>query len=639
MWGIGSIFCSRMILTCPPHFLSPLSLTRNNIKMSFFELHLYHNLYYSASLSGPHVEYPQPKLPQFVHANVIKNGTVEHLHVSNYLLHLYVKSHDLFHAHTLFDEIPERDVRSWTMLISGLVQVGCYGMALVTFSKMQKEGVMPNQFTFSSVLKCCSRVNEVRMGKAIHGWILSNGILLDVTLENSILDVYVKCGSFDCAKTFFELMSGRDTVSWNIMINGYIQIGNMENALSLFRRLPIKDIASWNTIIDGHLQIGSQRIAMELLYQMVKGGPAFNRVTFSIALVLASSLTVLELGRQIHSRLLRIGIHFDNFVRNSLIDMYCKCGQMEKASFVYQSLPQASVSQQYSKITCDEPLTDSFLCSSMVTGYVQNGKLQDALKMFSTMVSNRVEVDKFTLTSIVSACANAGLLELGQLIHAHIMKTGQHPDIFLSSSMIDMYAKCGRLGDAWSIFRQTNDRNIVLWTTMISSYALNGHGREAIELFDWMRSEGMKPNEVSFVGVLTACSHAGLLNEGINYFKLMKEVYGINPQVEHFTCMVDLFGRAGRLDEIKDFIHKNNISHLAPVWRAFLSSCRIHKNIETARWVSAKLLELEPLTAEPYVSLSNMCAADHRWDEAANVRGLMQARGVKKDPGQSWITS
>ncbi|KAK3004307.1 hypothetical protein RJ639_019723 [Escallonia herrerae] len=565
---------------------------------------------------------------------MIKNASVRQLHVSNYLLNLYVKSHDSIHAHRLFDEMSERDVRSWTILISGLARYGSYTMSLDLFAKMQKEGIPPNQFTFSSVLKCCSTASDVRMGKATHGWILRHESSLDITLENSVLDFYVKRGEFQYAKRFFELISDKDSVSCNVMISGYLQVGDVESSMDLFESLPVKDVACWNTIIDGHLRNGFERIGLELLYQMVKIGPAFSKITFSIALVLMSSLGILDLGRQIHGQLLRVGYYDDPIVRNSLIDMYCKCGQLEKASLIFKNSPQAIEGGQYS---CNESMVKSVSWSSLIAGYARNGRIEDALRTFTTMVCEDVEVDKFTVTTIISACANAGLLELGKLIHARMWKSGHGPDVFLNSVLIDMYAKCGRLDDAWSIFLQADMRNIVLWTSMIFSYAFNGHGKEAIWLFECMRSEGIVPNEVSFIGVLTACSHSGLLNEGCNYFKLMKEVYEIRPRVEHFTCMVDLFGRAGRFDEIKDFIQKNSISHMVAVWKAFLSSCRIHKNIEMARWVSAKLLELEPFAAESFVLSSNSCAANYRWDEAAQLRGLMQERRVKKNPGQSWI--
>ncbi|KAM0992497.1 hypothetical protein ACFX13_010900 [Malus domestica] len=578
-------------------------------------------------------DFPNESLPVTLHAKSVKNGTLDSLDVRNYVTSLYVKSSNLAYAHKLFDESPDRDVRSWTILISGFARVGSCKMVLELFKVMQFDRVCPNQFTLSSVLKSCSSLSDFRTGKGIHGWILRHGIDLDMVLENSILDVYVKCGGFDYAERLFEAMEERDTVAWNIMMGAYMHVGDMEKALDLFRRLPFKDVASWNIILYGLMQNGHERYALELLYEMVENGPPFNRVTFSEALVLASSLSVLELGRQIHGCLLRLGIPNDGFLQTSLIDMYCKCGKMEKATLVFKTMHLRA----NSKFTCHEMKTEIVSWSSMVSGYVHNGEYEYALLTFCSMVRERILVDRFSVTSVVSACANVGILLLGQHIHAHIQKIGYKIDVHLGSSYIDMYAKCGSLNDARMIFKQTGDLNVVLWTSMISACALHGQGKEAVQLFELMIKEGIKPNEVSFVVVLNACSHAGLLEEGFKYFSLMKEVYGIKPGAEHFTCMADIYGRAGRLDEIKEFIQANGISHLSSVWKSFLSSCRVHKNFELGKWVSERLLQLEPLDEGSYVLLSNMCSVNHRWEEAADIRRLMQKRGINKIAGQSWI--
>ncbi|KAG4189481.1 hypothetical protein ERO13_A08G224901v2 [Gossypium hirsutum] len=253
------------------------------------------------------------------------------------------------------------------------------------------------------------------------------------------------------------------------------------------------------------------------------------------------------------------------------------------------------------------------------------------------MVRKDVDIDVFSITSIVSACASFGVLELGRQVHGLVQKIGHKLDACLGSSLIDMYAKCGNLDDAKRIFKQTNYMNVVLWTSMVYSYALHGRGREAVQLFEFSMSRGLLPNEVTFIGVLTACSHAGLVEEGCRYFRLMKEVYGIKPGVEHFTRMVDLYGRAGRFKEIKKFIDENGIHHLRAVWRSFLSSCRLHRDIEMAEWVSENLLRCQTLDARPYVLLSNIYAIKQRWEEVETVRRLMQSRGVKKHPCQSWI--
>lgn len=574
---------------------------------------------------------------QTLHGKVIKDGSVVGLDVRNYILSLYAKFKDLGAAQKVFDEMTERDVRTWTILVSGFARIGSFRAGVDSFSRMVWDGICPNGFTLSSVLKCCSNAGFVSIGKAIHGWILRNGTGLDAILKNSMLDFYVKSDKRDYAKRLFELTDGVNTVAWNIMIGEFLRNGNLEDTLDLFRKLPSKDVATWNTVISGLMRNGSEETALQLLYEMVKAQSCFDEYTFTISLSLVSLLSLLELGEQIHGRLIRLRLYDDKYITSSLIDMYSKCGAIGKTSLVFKKVAEISSPKPNSRFYGGKVMVDAVSCSSMISGYAQNGRWPEALEMFCNMVHEGIEVDKFIVTTIVSVCADYGLMDFGQQIHAFINKTGYELDLVLSSSLVDMYSKCGSLDQAQLIFDQTTTRNTVLWTILITGYALHGHGREAVRLLGLMTEEGIQPNDVTFVAVLTACSHGGLVDEGRKYFKLMTEVYGIKPGVEHFTCMVDLFGRAGRLDKIKNFIYDNGISHLSSVWRAFLSSCRVHKNYDMGKWVSQKLLELEPMGAEPYVLLSNMCATSSRWEESATVRGLMQKKGLRKHPGQSWI--
>ncbi|KAL3520535.1 hypothetical protein ACH5RR_018684 [Cinchona calisaya] len=586
----------------------------------------------------------QPYFPlsqsDVVHCKALKNGSSQYLNVGNSILDLYVKNHNLANAQKLFDEMPQRDVRSWTILISGFSRFGDYRTGFDCFAQMLNEGIVaPNGFTLSSVLKCCSGFYDgLRMGKAIHGWIFSNGIDLDVALENAILDLYVKCGAFDYAERFFDLMDDKDNFSWNIMMASSLSRGDIEKCLGYFRKLPDKVVSSWNTVIDGFSQRGCEGVALELLYDMVNCGTKFDKFTFSISLTLLASLRKLELGRQVHGQLMRVGMSEDAFARTSLVDMYCKCGKMENAKLIVQILHQGIMKSRHTKTPSDDLKAQYIMWSTIIAGYVQNGMLIDALQSLRFMVREEIRVNMVTLTSMVTASANAGLLEVGQQIHSRVLKSGHKPDVFFSSSMVDMYAKCGKLDDAWSFFIQAETRNIVLWTTMISACAIHGYGEKAVQLFDLMRNEGITPNEVTFVGVLTGCSHAGLIQEGCKYFRMMTEVYDIKPGAEHFTCMVDLYGRAGKLNEIKNFIFENDISQFSSVWTALLSACHLHKNIEMAKWVSDKLLELKPSEPGPYIILSNACSDNHIWDKAAALRGSMQKREVDKLPGQSWIS-
>nr|KYP64156.1 Putative pentatricopeptide repeat-containing protein At3g23330 family [Cajanus cajan] len=427
-----------------------------------------------------------------LHALSIKNASLQTLNSANHLLNLYAKSNNMGNAQKLFDEIPQKNTQTWTILISGFARAGSSQVVFNLFREMQTKGASPNQYTLSSVFKCCSLDNNLQLGKGIHAWMLRNGVDVDVALGNSILDLYLRCKVFEYAERLFENLPYKDVVR----------------------------IVSWG---------------------------------------------------------------------------------------------------------------------SMVSGYVWNGMYEDCLKIFKLMVRELVVVDIRTVTTVISACANVGILEFGRHIHAYIQKIGHRIDAYVGSSLIDMYSKSGSLDDAWMVFRQINEPNVVLWTSMISGCALHGQGRQAIGLFEEMLKQGIIPNEITFLGVLSACSHAGLLEEGFRYFSMMKDAYHINPGVEHCTSMVDLYGRAGRLMETKNFIFENDISHLTSVWKSFLSSCRLHRNVEMGKWVSEMLLQVAPSDPEAYILLSNMCASNHRWDEAARVRSLMHQRGVKKQPGQSWI--
>ncbi|XP_039168204.1 putative pentatricopeptide repeat-containing protein At3g23330 isoform X1 [Eucalyptus grandis] len=567
------------------------------------------------------------------HATAIKSGSVQNASVGNYVLALYAKARKSGDARKLFGVLPVQDVRGWTILLSSFARDGSCGMVLDLFRAMVIEGVCPNHFTLSSVLKCCSGLNELKLGKVVHGWIIRNQIHVDAVLANSILDVYAKCGDVVVAERLFDLMRDKNTISWNVMIGAYLRDGDTEKSFNLFQRMPSKDVASWNTIIDGLMQNGLERSALELLYEMKEKGPVFNEVTFSIALGLASILSLLDVGRQVHGIVIRLGINSNEFIRTSLIDMYCKGGETEKASIVFNRWPLMFMSTENSEIA----YKDAYACSSLVSGYVKNGNYENAFEVFNTMVQKCMKVDKFTITSIISASANVGILELGRKIHAYILKVGYYLDVHLSSSLIDMYSKCGSLDDALSVFKQSQDSNVVLWTSMIFSFALHGRGKEAVRLVECMINKGIIPNEITFVGILTACSHTGLLEEGREYFRLMKDVYGIKPGIEHYACMVDLYGRSGLLNEAKEFIYSNGISDQIAIWKSFLSSCQLHKRGDMGKWVSEKLIQLNSLDQEPYVLLSNMYATDQKWEQAALVRNQMQKGGLKKHPGQSWI--
>ncbi|VAH27093.1 unnamed protein product [Triticum turgidum subsp. durum] len=457
------------------------------------------------------------------------------------------------------------------------------------FAEMLAEGgAAPNAFVLAAVLRCCSGLGDVASGKRIHGWLLRNGVHLDRVLCNAVIDMYAKCGDCERAKRAFRAMAEVDAVSWNIVISACLQSGDVRGAMQLFDDSPVRDTSSWNTVISGLMRNGCAAKALDRLYHMARAGVEFNHYTYSTALALAGMLSLMDLGLQLHGRVLTAALETDAFVRSSLMDMYCKCGSMNAAALIFD---------RWSHLTGDV----KFAWSTMVAGYVQNGREEEAFEFFRLMLRQGVAADQFTLTSAVAACANAGMVEQGRM------------------------------------FDIPPTKNVALWTSMLCSYASHGKGRMAIELFNRMIAEKIKPNEVTLVGVLSACSHGRLVSEGEHFFKLMQEEYGIVPSIEHYNCMVDLYGRAGLLDKANNFINENKIKHESIVWKTLLSACRVHKDMEHAKLASESLIQLEQCDAGSYVMLSNMYATHSKWRDTSKLRSLMRERGVRKQPGQSWI--
>ncbi|KAG2641040.1 pentatricopeptide repeat-containing protein At3g24000, mitochondrial-like [Panicum virgatum] len=542
------------------------------------------------------------------------------------ILACLVKARGFRDARGAFDGTPKRSLPAWATVISGCARVGRHADGMRAFVEMLGGGGVPapNAFVLAGVLRCCAGLGDVESGRRVHGWILRSGVRQDVVLCNAVLDMYTKCGHHDRARRAFGAMVEKDAVSWNIVLSACLQSGDVLGAMRLFDQSPLRDISSWNTIISGLMRNGCAAEAVDRLQQMVRAGVVFNHYTYSTAFALAGMLSLLDLGRQLHGHAVMSALEDDAFVCCSLMDMYCKCGEMEAA---------LSIFDRWSRFTGDM----KFAWSTMVAGYVQNGREEEALEFFRMMLREGVPAEPFILTSVAAACAHAGMVEQGRQVHGFVEKMGHRFDAPLASAIIDMYSKCGSLEDACRMFDRARAMNVALWTTMLCSYASYGQGREAIEIFNRMRAEKITPNEITLVAVLSACSHSGLVSEGDHYFKLMQEEYGIVPSIEHYNCMVDLYGRAGLLDKAKNFIEENNISNEAIVWKTLLSACRLHKHMEYAKLATEKLVQLRQCDDGSYVLMSNIYATNSKWLDALKLRSSMQKRKVGKQPGQSWI--
>jgi pentatricopeptide repeat protein len=457
---------------------------------------------------------------KIVHAHINERRLMGDSLLSNTLISLYVKCRSLADARRVFDEMSERDVCSWTVMIAGYAKHGPPQEALVLFRRMRETGVQSNQFTFASILPACINLGFLDQGMEIHEEIIKDGFQSDVVVSTALVDMYAKCGSLEDARKVFGKMPERDLVSWNAMIAGYAQNGNVDEAFKLFSAMPQRDVVSWNVVI---------------------------------------------------------------------------------------------------------------------AGFAHNGYGEEALRLFQQMQLDGMRPDSQTFASTLPACANFAALEQGTEIHEKIIRSGFQSDMVVANALIDMYAKSGSIQKARELFDKMNQRDVVSWTSMIAGYAIHGCGKEALKLFELMKHSGVCPNHVTFVSILTACSHAGLVDEGYAYFNCMSKYYNVTPGMEHYRCMVDLLGRAGHLSEAQEFINKMQVKPDPILWICLLSACSIHNNIELGESVAERLFVLYPDLHAPYILLSNIYAAVGRWDDIQKIRKMMRHKGIKKTPGCSWI--
>eukprot|EP01018_Ginkgo_biloba_P004770 Gb_15968 [translate_table: standard] len=496
------------------------------------------------------------------------------------------------------------------------------GQLKETLDFMNRQGIMGNPYnTYSSLLETCIRKKSMAEGKRIEGHMMDAGFEPDIFLRNKLVILYSKCGKLADARHAFDKMPERNVVSWTMMIAGYAQSGHGEKALSLF-------------------------------YQMQQAGMKPNHFTFPSVLRACASLKGLKQGKQVHAHILKSGFRSDMVLGNSLIDLYVKCGTILCAHKVFDEMLERNVVswtvmiEGYVKVgdikvarQVFEGMTERNVISwtAMIAGYAQYGYGEETLRLFYQMKQAGTNPDQLTFASVLRACACIAAITEGKQIHAHVIRSGFEWHVVLETALVDMYAKCGRIEDARQVFDAMPTRDVVSWNAMISGYGKHGRAKEGLQLFEQMQLAGTIPNYVSFISVLSACSHAGLVNEGWHYFNRMSQDYNITAEAEHYACIVDLLGRAGHLDEARDFIQKMPVKPNSDVWGALLAACRVHGNMEVGQFAAEHLIELKPENAGTYVVLSSIYAAAGRWDDAAKLRKLMRDRGIKKEPGYSWI--
>lgn len=493
-------------------------------------------------------------------------------------------------AQRVFDLMHQRDVVVWNALIGLHVQQKHGHYALQLYQEMQKEGMMPDQVTFLIVLDACIDLAALPEAKTIHAFILDRGLNSNVIIGNALVNMYSKCGSLVDSQLVFSRMNMHDIVSWNAMIAAYIEHGNDKEALKVYQQMP---------------------------------GAAMkpDEFTFSTILCACSSVSALTDGRKIHANIVEQRFESDVVVATALIEMYNKCGCLEDARKVFDRIYQKTV----------------YAWTAMIGACTQHGEGKEALQLFQHMQQNRVKPDEITFANVLGACASLSALAEGKAIHLLARNQGYESDIVVGATLVNMYSKCGSLTDAQIVFDNMHYKDVVSWNAMVAAYTQHGLVEKVLHLFSKMQADGVKPNGITFMCILSACSRAGLVDQGCHYFDSMTDVYGIIPTVEHYGCMIDLFGRSGRLKEAEDVIRKMPFEPSALVWETLLGACQIYGDVERGKRAAEHVIQLDILKDSPYVLLSNIYAAEGRWDDVAKVRKTMSDLGVKKIPGFSSI--
>ncbi|KAJ7555613.1 hypothetical protein O6H91_05G046700 [Diphasiastrum complanatum] len=626
-----------------------------------------------------------------VHALIVQMGLDSNIFLGNTLINMYAKCGSVLDARQVFDSMPEHNVFSWTTIISAYANHGLGEEAIDLFQQMQQTSIPPNTVAFVVVLKACAGIPALEQGKQLHAEIMRRGFESDVTVGNTLVDMYAKCGCIEDARQVFNNMHIRNVVSWNVMIAGYAQhglgkkaldlyeqmkkegvqpskvtyvvllkacagvaaleqgkqlhsdiikigfeseanvgsilvdmyakCGHIEEARQVFNNMHERDVVSWTAMIAGYAQHGLGKEALDLYEQMKQEGVQPNIVTDVVLLKACASTAAVEQGKQIHADIIKSGYKPDVTVENTLVDMYAKCGCIEDARQVFNNMHERDVVSW----------------NAMITGYAEHEFGKEALALYEQMKQEGLQADFVTYVVLLKACASTAALEQGKQLHEDIIKSGFSSDEIVGSTLVDMYAKCGCIEDARQVFNNMHERDVVSWTAMIAGYAQQGLSKEALKLLEQMEREGIKPNEVTYVSVLSAFSHSGLVDKGRQLFDSMCEDHAVTPIMDHYACMVDLLGRAGCLADAEDFISKMPIQPNAVVWMSLLSAARNHGHVEIGRRAFDSVVKLEPENAAAYVLLSDIYATAGRSDEVAKIRKEMNDAGVKKVPECSWI--
>ncbi|CAI9765638.1 unnamed protein product [Fraxinus pennsylvanica] len=528
------------------------------------------------------------RFADMIHSVAVQMGFESDVYFCNTMIEAYVKSGCFENALKMFGEMPHKDLVSWTSMISGYIGERNVGCASGLFREMRKE-VEPNAVTILVMLQICSSVFE---GRQIQAYAFKSGFLVDQSVKNSILKIYADVGDADDAETLFDEIDKRDVVSWNIMMSLYSSEGNTLNMTNCFRKI-------WN----------ESKPSIETLTLFVSG------------LAEAGNLSQVW---QIHCLSIKSGL-CDDILRTSLLDFYAKCADLEASA------------QLFTEVLYRNCIT----WGAMMSGFIENGYFREAIELFWQMLAAGVQPMAENMRNLLLVYTHMGALQFGKSIHGYLVRnsffSSNEENRSLETSTLNMYIRCGSICAARTCFDRILVRDRVTWASMIEGCAIHGKGFEALELFHQMVEDGIKPNSVTFISLLSACRHSGLLHEGCELFCSMKSRFGIDPELDHYTCIVDLLGRSDKTKEALAIILKFVIFPDSRIWGALLAASRVNENRKLGEYAAERLFQLEPDNVGYHTVFSNVQASAEKWDVVEEVRSSMKNRNLTKHPGWSCI--
>lgn len=531
-----------------------------------------------------------------LHGHLLKFGLYTNPFLQNQMLNVYVRCKELSDAHKMLDEMTVRNVVVWNTVICGVVgdrssYKSSFSLVFSYFRRMLLEMVRPNDITFNVLLRACVVSNEaVEIGLQLHGFVLKSGFASNCFVSTAVVELYAKRGLVEDARRAFDDVLHRDLVLWNVMVYCSASTCLAEEAFQVFDLMRLEGI---------------------------KG----DEFTFTSLLSSCSSLGSCELGKQIHGIVIKQSFDADVLVASALIDMYSKNKNIGDARKVFDTMAIRNVVSW----------------NTMIVGHGQHGEGREAIELFRKMLQDDFSPDDVTLASIVSSCGKVGINSALMQVHAYAIKFGFKSFLSTVNALINSYSKCGSIVGAFQCFSLVTEPDLLTWTSIICAYAFHGLAEEAIEYFEKMSTCGVKPDRIAFLGVLSACSHGGLIDMGLQYFEMMTKKYQIVPVLEHYTCLIDLVGRAGLLDEAFTILSSMPVEAGPSTFGAFLGACKIHGNLRLAERAVEKLFALEPSAAVNYTVMSNIYSCQGRWLDVARIRKIMRSNCNMKSPGCSWV--